>query len=47
MCDKMKNVLNNLFYGEMGTPYIMPLSRSICIDSLLDWYAAEAMIKDN
>jgi CMP-N-acetylneuraminic acid synthetase len=39
------NILNDIFYGEPIIPYIMPDERSICIDSTLDWYAAEAMIK--
>jgi len=43
---KKDNILNDIFYGEPILPYIMPNERSICIDSMLDWYAAEAMIKD-
>ncbi len=38
------NILNNIFYGNNIVPFIMPLERSICIDSILDWYSAEAMI---
>jgi len=43
---KKDNILKDIFYGEPILPYIMPNERSICIDSMLDWYAAEAMIKD-
>lgn len=38
------NILNNIFYGNNIVPFIMPHERSICIDSILDWYSAEAMI---
>ncbi|MBT3748589.1 MAG: acylneuraminate cytidylyltransferase family protein [Bacteroidetes bacterium] len=38
------NIVNNKFYGDPIIPYIMPEERSICIDSMLDWYAAEAML---
>jgi CMP-N-acetylneuraminic acid synthetase len=41
---KKENILNDIFYGEHIIPYIMPNERSICIDSMLDWYAAEAMV---
>ncbi len=41
---KKENILNDVFYGDPIVPYIMPDERSICIDSMLDWYAAEAMI---
>ncbi len=41
---RRENILNSIFYGDPIIPYIMPDERSICIDSLLDWYAAEAMI---
>ena len=40
---RKENILKNIFYGEPIVPYIMPDERSICIDSILDWYAAEAM----
>jgi CMP-N-acetylneuraminic acid synthetase len=42
---KKENILNNIFYGDPILPYIMPDDRSICIDSMLDWYTAEAMIR--
>jgi len=42
---KKENILNDVFYGDPVVPYIMPDERSICIDSMLDWYAAEAMIR--
>ena len=41
---KKENILNDVFYGDPIVPYIMPDERSICIDSMLDWFAAEAMI---
>ena len=41
---KRENILNNIFYGKNIVPFIMPHERSICIDSILDWYSAEAMI---
>jgi CMP-N-acetylneuraminic acid synthetase len=41
---RKENILNDIFYGEPILPYIMPDERSICIDGMLDWYAAEAMI---
>jgi CMP-N-acetylneuraminic acid synthetase len=41
---RKEHILNDVFYGEPIVPYIMPDERSICIDSILDWYAAEAMI---
>ena len=36
------NIMDNIFYGNPIIPYIMPEERSLCIDSILDWYAAEA-----
>lgn len=44
---KRENILNNIFYGKNIVPFIMPHERSICIDSVLDWYSAEAMINSN
>jgi len=41
---KRENILKNVFYGNNIFPFIMPHERSICIDSILDWYSAEAMI---
>ena len=41
---RRENILNDVFYGDPIIPHIMPDERSICIDSLLDWYTAEAMI---
>ena len=43
---RRENILKDIFYGAPIIPYIMPDEHSICIDSMLDWYAAEAMIKD-
>jgi len=39
-----ENIKNGIFYGDTVIPYIMPEERSICIDGMLDWYAAEAML---
>ncbi len=41
---KRENILKDQFYGDPIIPHIMPEERSICIDSMLDWYAAEAML---
>ena len=41
---RRKNILNDIFYGNPIIPFIMPDERSICIDTMLDWYAAEAVI---
>ena len=41
---RRENIIQDIFYGNPILPYIMPDSRSICIDSMLDWYTAEAMI---
>lgn len=43
---KRENILANKFYGKNILPYIMPLERSICIDDLNDWYAAEAWMNN-
>lgn len=41
---RKENIMKNIFYGKPIIPYVMPHERSICIDSILDWYAAEAII---
>lgn len=41
---KKENILRGIFYGDPVIPYVMPEERSICIDGMLDWYAAEAII---
>jgi len=41
---KKENILKDKFYGNTVIPYVMPEERSICIDGMLDWYAAEAII---
>ncbi len=41
---RRENILNNIFYGKSIYPYIMPEERSVCIDSILDWYTAEAKL---
>ena len=41
---RRENIINNIVYGNYIIPYIMPDERSICIDSILEWYAAEAMV---
>lgn len=40
---RRENIINNEFYGDPIIPYIMPEVRSLCIDSMLDWFAAESM----
>ncbi len=42
---RRENILKGIFYGEPIIPYVMPDERSVCIDSILDWYTAEAMVK--
>jgi len=41
---RRENIIKDIFYGDPIIPYIMPDERSICIDSLLDWFTAEAML---
>lgn len=38
------NVMQGNIYGEKVIPFIMPNEKSINIDTMLDWYAAEASI---
>jgi len=40
-------ILQGVLYGKAIVPYVMPWERSICIDDMLDWYAAEAVLKMN
>jgi len=42
---RRENILKGIFYGNPIIPYVMPDERSVCIDSILDWYTAEAMSK--
>ena len=42
--NRRNNIINGKFYGEPIVPYIMPDERSVCIDSMLDWFTAEAML---
>jgi len=42
---KKENIIKNKFYGGSIVPYLMPEERSICIDSILDWFSAESMFK--
>jgi len=44
---KRQNILAECFYGERIVPYIMPIERSVCIDDILDWKVAEAMLQAN
>ena len=41
---RRENIIKGIFYGEPIIPYLMPDERSVCIDTMLDWYTAEAMI---
>jgi CMP-N,N'-diacetyllegionaminic acid synthase len=43
---RRENILGGKFYGSPIVPYVMPEERSVCIDSTLDWYAAEAVFRD-
>ena len=42
---RRENILKGIFYGDPIIPYVMPDERSVCIDSMLDWYTAEAMVR--
>ncbi len=44
---RRENIVKNKVYGNRIIPYIMPDERSICIDSTLEWYTAEAMLSIN
>ena len=44
---KEKNILNNVFYGDPIVAYLMPEERSLCIDGMLEWHMAEAMLEQN
>lgn len=41
---RKENILKGVFYGDNIFPYIMPIERSICIDSMLEWYTAETIL---
>ena len=43
---RRENIMEGIFYGAPIVPYVMPEERSVCIDSTLDWYAAEAVFRD-
>ncbi len=40
-------IMQGILYGQNIIPYVMPLSRSVCIDDMNDWYVAEAWLKKN
>ncbi|RMZ49957.1 acylneuraminate cytidylyltransferase family protein [Flavobacteriaceae bacterium PRS1] len=40
-------IMDGILYGNNVLPYIMPLERSVCIDDMMDWYVAEAWMKNN
>ena len=42
---KRENVMAGDFYGEKIIPYIMSAESSINIDSMIDWYTAESILK--
>ena len=44
---RRENILQGIFYGDPIKPYVMPEERSVCIDSMLDWYTAEAMARSD
>ncbi len=39
-------IMKGILYGKNILPYIMPLDRSVCIDDMIDWYVAEAFLKN-
>lgn len=44
---KRENILKGFMYGNDVLPYIMPIERSVCIDDMMDWYVAEAWMKNS
>jgi CMP-N,N'-diacetyllegionaminic acid synthase len=32
--------------GDVSRPYVMPIERSVSIDCPIDWYVAEAMLRE-
>ncbi len=44
---KNNNIMAGIFYGDRIFPYIMPNERSICIDTMMDWYSAEEILNYN
>ena len=43
---KKELIMKGILYGKNILPYIMPLNRSVCIDDMMDWYVAEAWLKN-
>jgi CMP-N-acetylneuraminic acid synthetase len=43
---KKELIMKGILYGKNILPYIMPISRSVCIDDMMDWYVAEAWLKN-
>ena len=43
---KKELIMEGILYGENILPYIMPINRSVCIDDMMDWYVAEAWLKN-
>ena len=39
-------IMEGILYGKEILPYVMPVDRSVCIDDMMDWYVAEAWIKN-
>jgi CMP-N-acetylneuraminic acid synthetase len=39
-------IMDDVLYGKDVLPYIMPIERSVCIDDMMDWYVAEAWMKN-
>jgi CMP-N-acetylneuraminic acid synthetase len=42
---RRERILAGELYGDDVVPYVMPVERSVCIDDMLDWHVAEALIK--
>ena len=39
-------IIDDVLYGKDVMPYVMPIERSVCIDDMMDWYVAEAWMKN-
>lgn len=39
-------IMDGILYGNDILPYVMPIERSVCIDDMMDWYVAEAWMKE-
>jgi len=39
-------IMDGILYGKDILPFVMPIERSVCIDDMMDWYVAEAWMKN-